>query len=80
MGAVNRYDPMPWHVCGPGRSIDDSVMAERPDGDWVRWEDVEPFLRTLRNHYGGQVADPDCDCDDCAFLLRLDRALGTVSR
>lgn len=35
-------------------------------------------LTEIRAEYGGQVADPRCDCGDCEFLLRIDKALATL--
>ena len=32
-------------------------------------------LRRVRDGYGGQVADPDCGCEDCEFLRPIDKAL-----
>jgi hypothetical protein len=34
--------------------------------------------RDIRAGYGGQVVDPDCICDDCEFLGKLDSALATL--
>jgi hypothetical protein len=35
-------------------------------------------LTEIRAEYGGQVADPNCECCDCKFLLRIDKALATL--
>jgi len=37
------------------------------------------ILTEIRAEYGGQVADPDCECRDCEFLLRIDKALATMN-
>jgi hypothetical protein len=36
-------------------------------------------LRDIRIGYGGQVAIPDCDCGDCAFLFQIDNALQSLT-
>lgn len=35
-------------------------------------------LKEIRAGYGGQVTDPWCGCDDCAFLRRIDGVLNWV--
>jgi len=32
----------------------------------------------IRAGYGGQVADPDCPCEDCKFLAKLNSSLATL--
>ena len=32
-------------------------------------------LISLRNGYGGQLADDECGCDDCEALLKIDAVL-----
>jgi hypothetical protein len=32
-------------------------------------------LQSIRSGYGGQMTDPDCNCDDCKFLINMDAAL-----
>ena len=32
-------------------------------------------LKRIRNGYGGQMTDPDCGCEDCEFLIEIDKAL-----
>ena len=32
-------------------------------------------LISLRNGYGGQLADDECGCDDCEVLLKIDAVL-----
>lgn len=36
-------------------------------------------LRVIRSGYGGQVADPDCGCEDCEFLVKIDKALQSLT-
>ena len=37
-------------------------------------------LQDIRDGYGGQVADPNCDCGDCAFLIPIDEALQSLDQ
>ena len=32
-------------------------------------------LQNIRSGYGGQITDPDCGCEDCEFLIKIDKAL-----
>ena len=32
-------------------------------------------LKNIRSGYGGQITDPDCGCEDCEFLIKIDKAL-----
>ena len=36
-------------------------------------------LQSIRDCYGGQVADPDCQCEDCEFLIPIDKALQSLT-
>ena len=36
-------------------------------------------LQSIRAGYGGQVADPDCDCGECEFLISIDNALQSLT-
>ena len=36
-------------------------------------------LQSIRDGYGGQVADPDCDCGECEFLISIDNALKSLT-
>jgi hypothetical protein len=36
-------------------------------------------LRNIRAGYGGQITDPDCGCDDCEFLIKIDTALQSLT-
>ena len=33
------------------------------------------ILQNIRSGYGGQITDPDCGCEDCEFLIKIDKAL-----
>lgn len=36
------------------------------------------ILQNIRSGYGGQITDPDCGCEDCEFLIEIDKALQTL--
>jgi hypothetical protein len=36
-------------------------------------------LQEIRSGYGGQVTDPDCNCGDCEFLIKIDEALQSLT-
>jgi hypothetical protein len=37
-------------------------------------------LRSIRAGWGGQITDPDCGCDDCKFLTKIDTALQSLTQ
>ena len=38
------------------------------------------ILQNIRSGYGGQIADPTCDCGDCEFLITIDNALQYITK
>ena len=53
---MKRYDPIVPHGNGPGAGLDESVMRERPDGEWVRWEDIEELLKLVTTDHESKEA------------------------
>ena len=36
---------------------------------------IANVLQNIRSGYGGQMTDPNCGCEDCEFLIKIDKAL-----
>ena len=75
---------IPVHECGhfppyPTVSAGFARQLERELAEAMKQRDaLAGIIRDIRAGYGGQVVDPDCACDDCEFLAKLDSALATL--
>jgi hypothetical protein len=54
------------------------LQRERDDARGQR-DRLAGVLQSIRDDYGGQVADPDCDCWECEFLIPIDEALESIT-
>jgi hypothetical protein len=70
------------------RAIGERNEARESEASEARWaaqykqqrDALADVVLDIRAGYGGQVVDPDCACDDCKFLAKLDSALATLEK
>ena len=56
-----------------------AAIRERDEARGQR-DRLAAVLNSIRDGYGGQVADPDCDCGECEFLISIDNALQSLTQ
>jgi hypothetical protein len=66
------------------RELEKARESEASEARWAAQYKQErdalaDIARQVRAGYGGQVVDPDCACEDCEFLGKLDAALATLN-
>jgi hypothetical protein len=54
------------------------AIRERDEAQQQR-DRLAEALQEIRSGYGGQMTDPDCNCDDCKFLIEIDTALQSLT-
>jgi hypothetical protein len=66
------------HSCGDDCKRPNCVLRRELAEATKQRDELARIIRDIRAGYGGQMVDPDCACDDCEFLAKLDSALATL--
>ena len=57
-------------------NISTFIVMKRDNAELREQRDrLAKILKNIRSGYGGQMTDPDCGCEDCEFLIEIDKAL-----
>jgi chorismate mutase len=66
------------HSCGDDCKRPNCVLRRELAEAMKQRDALADVVLDIRAGYGGQVADPDCPCEDCKFLAKLNSALATL--
>jgi hypothetical protein len=75
-------DVAEYYIKGEGNYVrsDISRKLERERDEARQQRDrMATVLQSIRDGYGGQITDPDCNCEDCEFLTPIDEALQSLT-
>jgi hypothetical protein len=83
IGVLRRFPQICHWYKTSERELAEARESEASEARWAaqykqQRDALAGVILDIRAGYGGQVVDPDCACDDCEFLGKLDSALATL--